>query len=232
MNGKIKLWWLGVAGCLILAAAWCLLSTPGAALAKGKPPGAGGGNGSFDTQGYWVWFSQDPLGAFEPDGEGPEPNVVPGDVRDEAEPEMFVHGNATCLESWVGGPGFDPSALVPEFADCFPEPSYRALWITPNPDGSTTVWKRVPGLSLTGKILDYLLTIDVVGITCGAWDPLGIAPGNSVALDLGAWTLATQNPKHQGKGCFAEGDFTDAGGTTITVQRWTEDEQNAHNACE
>ena len=43
MNGKIRLWLLRVAGCLILAAAWSILSTPGAALAKGKPPGAGGG---------------------------------------------------------------------------------------------------------------------------------------------------------------------------------------------
>jgi hypothetical protein len=34
MNGKIRLWLLRVAGCLILAAAWSFLATPGTALAK------------------------------------------------------------------------------------------------------------------------------------------------------------------------------------------------------
>ena len=250
-----------VAVCMALAA---VLALPGSITAKGKPPGGGGGNGQFNTQGYWVWFSQDPLGAYEPKGPPPEGSaengtdggsvdVVAGDVRDEDDPEMFIHGNATCLDSFPTGPEFAPWALLDDndfvatiggeqvsdevFAACFPNLAWRPMWISA--DGMT-VQQRVPGLSTNGrKNLDYLLTIDVIGITGGMWDPLGIGPGANATLYLGEWRLSTANPKHQGNGCYAEGDLSNdedpdtlAVGTAITVSRWTVDEQMAHDACE
>ena len=64
-------------------------------------------------------------------------------------------------------------------------------------------------------------------------------PGANATLYLGEWRLSTANPKHQGNGCYAEGDLSNdvdsdtlAVGTAITVSRWTVDEQVAHDACE
>ena len=250
-----------VAVCMASAIFWTVFALPGSITAKGRPPGAGGGNGQFNTQGFWVWISQDPLGAYFPYGPPPEgsvangthvgsEDVVSGDVRDPDDPEMFIHGNATCLVSFRGsgrkaGPELEPLALLLDddfvspnsdevFVACFPGPSWRSMRIPP--DGMT-VQKHVPGLSLNGKKnLDYLLTIDVDGVDIagGVWDPLAIAPGDSATLYLGEWTLTTVNPKHQTSGCYAEGDFSNEGtvGTTITVSRWTLDEQAAHDACE
>lgn len=247
-----------LAVCMASAA---VLALPGSITAKGKPSGGGGGNGQFNTQGYWVWFSQDPLGAYEPKGPPPEGSaengtdggsvaVVAGDVRDEDDPEMFIHGNATCLDSFPTGPEFAPRALLNDddfiasvsdqlFADCFPDLSWRPMWITA--DG-TTVQQRIPGRSTNGKkTLDYLLTVEVIGIDIagGVWAPLGIDPGDSATLNLGAWTLTTVNPKHESWGCSAMGDFSDdvdpvtgEVGTAISVSRWTVDEQMAHDTCE
>jgi len=253
-----------VAVCLVSALAWALFALPASITANGKPPGGGGGNGQFNTQGYWVWISQDPLAAYEPEGPAPEGSadngtaggsvdVVAGGVRAPDNPEMFIHGNATCLDSFPTGPLFDPWALLDDddfvpmangeeisnevFVGCFPEVSSTPMWI--NGDATTTtVRKRLLGLSLNGKKnLDYWLTIEV--IPGGGWDPLGIAPGDSVTLYLGAWSLTTVNPKQASSGCSATGDFSDdvdpvtgAVGTAITVSRWTLDEQAAHDACE
>jgi hypothetical protein len=224
MNGKIRLWLLGVAGCLISAAALSILFTPGAALAKGKPPGGGGGNGQFNTQGYWVWFSQDSLLAFEPEGPPPDGStedainggaieVVAGAIGDPDEPRMIVNFNQSCLPSFPGGPMTDPSVLLlwddnfdsPDrevFLDCFPDSSQGAMIISA--DG-TTVQMNIHGLSISGRDMGYQLTIEVLP-TVLQWDPLEIAPGISANLDLGAWTLTTSNPKQQSKGCSASGD--------------------------
>ena len=52
MKGKIRLWLIGVAGCLVLAAAWGLMVAPRTALAdhKGTPHGKGGGGGGGETE--------------------------------------------------------------------------------------------------------------------------------------------------------------------------------------
>jgi len=253
-----------VAVCLVSAIAWSLFALPESITAKGRPPGGGGGNGQFNTQGYWVWISQDPLGAYEPEGPPPEGNaengtnlgsvdVVAGDVRDPDNQEMFIHGNATCLDSFVGtggksGPELEPLALLLDedflspntdevFAGCFPGVSWRPMWINGD-ETTTTVQQSIPGLSLNGKkAMDYVLTIEV--IPGGGWDPLGIAPGDSVTLQLGQWSLTTVNPKQASSGCSATGDFsndvdpvTGAVETAIRVSRWTLDEQAAHDACE
>ena len=44
MKSKFRLWFLGTAGCLALAALWMIVAVPGTALAK-KPEGGGGGGG-------------------------------------------------------------------------------------------------------------------------------------------------------------------------------------------
>jgi hypothetical protein len=248
MNGKIRFWMLGVAGCLISAAALSILLTPGAALAKGKPPGGGGGNGQFNTQGYWVWFSQDSLVAFAP--EGPRPvgsaedainggasKVVAGAIGDPNDPRMIVNFNQSCLPSFPGGSMTHPWALLLDvdfespdnevFLDCFPAPSLGAIIISA--DG-TTVQMNIHGLSKSGRDMGYQLIIEVLP-TMSLWDPLEIAPGISANLDLGAWTLTTSNPKQQSKGCSASGDFSNDF-VAITVSRWTLDEQAAQDACE
>jgi hypothetical protein len=208
-----------------------------------------------------VWFSQDPLGAFEPEGPPPEGsvengtdggsiNVIAGSVADPDDPRMLVHSNQSCLVSIPGGAETDPLALWndddfaspdidEDFAGCFPAPSQGTMSISA--DG-TTVQMHIHGLSKSGRDMGYRLTIKVIRTDVGgAWDPLGIAPGNSATLYLGEWVLTptTQNPKQQAKGCFAMGDFSDdedpitgAVGTAVTVSRWTLDEQAAQDACE
>lgn len=264
MNGKIRFWLLGVAGCLILAAAWAVLVDPGTALAKGKP----NNKGNFNNQGYWVWFSQDPLGAFGPEGPPPEGSalngtnlgsfdVVAGSIADPNDQRMLINFNQTCLVS--GFPKADPAFLlldddiampddqsIDDFLACFPVPSVgRTMSI---PADGTTVQMNIAGLSKSGHDLLYRLTIYVTDIDFGngpipiadvIWDPLGIDPGTSATLFFGHWELTTFQPKQQSKGCSASGDFSDdvdpftgAVGTTITVSRWTLDEQAAQDACE
>jgi hypothetical protein len=261
MHGKTRLWFVGVAGCLILTAAWTSLSTPSAALAKGKPPGSGGGNGQFNTQGYWVWFSQDALGVFEPEGPPPDGSaedaindgaidVVAGAVGDPNDPRMIVNFNQSCLPSYPGGPKTIPWALLSDddfdspdvevFLDCFPAPSQGAMIVSA--DG-TTVQMNIHGLSKSGQDMGYKLTIRVDsikidGVAADVWDPLAIDLGASATLSLGAWTLTTSNPNQQRKGCSASGDFSDdvdpntGAVTAITVSRWTKEEQDAHDLCE
>lgn len=248
MKSKMRTWLIGLAGCLSLVTAWSILSTPGAALAKGKPSGAGGGNGGFNTQGFWVWFSQDPLGAFAPEGPPPDGsaedalnggalNVVAGAIADPDDPRMLIHSNQSCLNSFPGGALTDPLALLldndftsPDILtvlDCFPDPSQGTMSISA--DGST-VQLNIHGLSKSGKEMGYKLTIEVLP-TDSQWDPLGIAPGENAVLHLGGWTLTASNLKQQNKGCSALGDFSDDF-VTITVSRWTLDEQAAQDACE
>jgi len=245
--------------CLASAAVCAWLIRPGTVAAKGQPTRV-----TFNNQGYWVWFSQDPLNVFEPEGPPPDgiaatdtaggdTTVVAGVISDPDTREMSVNGHGTCLVSWAAGPKIQPWLLLndddfnspdtdEEFAMCFADPSRGVMSITVNTDGTiVTLTKRVPGYSKSGVSLDYLLTINVVGIDSagGVWDPLAMAPGESATLYLGEWELITQNPKQKDKGCYATGDLSDdydpvtgAVGTAIAVSRWTLDEQAAQDACE
>ena len=60
MNGKTRLWFVGVAGSLILATAWSFLATPGTALAKK----GGGGNKPVALHGCIGFHDRD----FDGDG--------------------------------------------------------------------------------------------------------------------------------------------------------------------
>lgn len=259
--GRVLLF--SLVGCFALAI-WGLMAGPGTTLAKGKPDGnnGGGGNGQFNTQGYWAWFAVDPLGAFAPDGPDPigsPPDVfgselvAAGSVSQPDDPRMIINPNQTCLVS--ANPMTRPSALkqdaqfstdsLDEFDACFPEDSFGTVSISA--DGAT-VQVNVHGLSKNGRGFDYRLIIDVieieidgdVGPPAEMWQPLGDAdgglqPGQTATLYLGTWELAASNPNQRTKGCVATGDFagdSEEMGTDIKVRRWTLDEQAAHDDCE
>lgn len=238
MKSKHHFLILGLAGCFALAA-WGLMTVPGTTMAKGKPGGnnGGGGNGQFNTQGYWVWFSLDPLGAFDPNGPAPTGvapdifgsfDVVSGAISQPDDPRMIVNFNQTCLDTW--NPNTDPSALKmddqfwtdspDEFDACFPAASFGTAVISA--DG-TSIQVHIQGKSKSGRDLGYWLTIEVmaikidgdVGNPLDVWNPVGdetgdagLQPGESATLYLGMWVLATSNAKQQSKGCFAMGDFS------------------------
>lgn len=202
---------IGIAGCLVL--------TPGIALAKK------GGNGQFDSQGFWVWFSADPLGAFEPEGPAAG-GVVAGAVSNESDPRMLVHSNQSCLDSFLGGMMTFPTALqgsdgfvitAEDFATCFPAGSDWSQGTTVISADGKTVQMNIHGRANSGQDLSYHLIITVTN-TGGGWDPLNLARGSSVELLLGEWTLQTANPNRQNQGCSASGSFYNA--TAIKVQRW------------
>ena len=54
MKSLTRNWFLGVAGCLALAALWTIVAVPETAQAKGKPTGDGGGGGKTEAQKFSV----------------------------------------------------------------------------------------------------------------------------------------------------------------------------------
>ncbi len=232
--------------CLALVAAWTVLVVPGTAVAKGKP-GSDETGGKFETQGFWVWFSEDSLGAFDPNGPAPEGSaangtdggsmsVSAGSIGSKTDTRMIVNTNMTVLTSFFGAQTSrsalesDGQFLTPSYDDfvfCIPELSGDTMLISENEDG-TVVSIHLSGRSFSGRYLGYYLTIHV---SVDAWDPLALAPGETMILTCGRWDLTTSNLKKQSKGCSASGNFSNDT-VVITVKRWTQDEQDYQDANE